>query len=161
MTRRSHKIDIRPADSEDALADARALLKEYASALGRGLSFEDFAREMVELPGPYGPPDGALLVADFDGRLAGCVALRPLGGGLCEMKRLFVRHQFRGKGVGKRLALAVIEAARERGYRGMRLSFAPWMQEAIAIYRALGFRPIEAYRPEAVEGSVYMELTLN
>lgn len=160
MTRRSHKIEIRPADGEEAVVNARALLKEYASALGRDLSFEDFARELVELPGQYGPPHGALLVADYDGRLAGCVALRPLGEGLCEMKRLFVRHQFRGKGVGKRLALAVIEAARDRGYRGMRLSFAPWMEEAIAIYRALGFRPIEAYRPGAVEGSVYMELAL-
>jgi GNAT superfamily N-acetyltransferase len=158
---RTHTIEIRMADGGDALADARALFKEYASSLGRDLSMEDFARELAELPGRYGPPHGALLIAGYDGRVAGCVALRPLGEGLCEMKRLFVRHQFRGKGVGKRLALAVIDAARERGYRAMRIGFAPWMEEAIAIYRALGFRPIEAYRAEAFEGSVFLELALN
>ena len=76
------------------------------------------------------------------------------------MRRLYVRHHFRGKGVGRRLSLAVIDGARERGYRAMRIGFAPWMDEAIAIYRALGFRPIEAYRPEVFEGSVFFELAL-
>jgi putative acetyltransferase len=157
---RTPKIEVRSVDGSDSLADARALFREYASRLGRDLSLEDFSRELVELPGSYGPPHGALLVAHCDGRLAGCVALRPIGDGLCEMKRLFVRHQFRGKGIGKRLALAVIEAARQRGYRAMRISFAPWMEEAIAIYRGLGFRPIEAYRTEVFEGSVFLELAL-
>ena len=158
---RTHKIEIRAADGDDSLADARKLFKEYASSLGRDLSLEDFARELIELPGQYRPPHGALLVAQCDGRPAGCVALRPLDDTLCEMKRLFVRHQFRGKGVGKRLALAVIETARDRGYRAMRISFAPWMEEAIAIYRGLGFRPIEAYRTGVFEGSVFLELTLD
>jgi len=157
---RTHRIEIRHAHADDALAEARALFKEYASRLGRDLSLEDFARELVDLPGSYGPPDGALLVAHCDGRPAGCVALRPMEEGLCEIKRLFVRHPFRGKGIGKRLALAVIAAARDRGYRAMRISFAPWMEEAIAIYRGLGFRPIEAYRAKAFEGSVFLELTL-
>ncbi len=161
MWPRGHKIEIRPADGEGALADARTLFKEYVSGLGRGVSFEDFARELAELPGEYGPPNGALLIATYDRRLAGCVALRPLEDGRCEMRRLFVRHQFRGKGVGKRLALAVIDAARERGYLATRIGFAPWMQEAIAIYRGLGFRPIEPYRTGAAEGSVFLELPLS
>ena len=104
-----------------AVADARALFKEYASALGRHLSFEEFARELTDLPGEYAPPSGALLLANCEGRLAGCVALRPLGEGVCEMRRLYVRHHFRGKGVGRRLSLAVIDGARERGYRAMRV----------------------------------------
>jgi len=132
MTQRSVTIEIRPADSEEAVASTRLLLKEYASALGRHLSFEEFARELTDLPGEYGPPHGVLLLASCNGRLAGCVALRPLDEGLCEMRRLYVRHQFRGKGVGKRLSLAVIDEARERGYRAMRISLAPWMEEAIA-----------------------------
>jgi len=161
MAPRKHAIEVRPAEGNGPLAEARALFKEYASSLGRDVSLEDFGRELVELPGPYGPPHGVLLVARCDGRPAGCVALRPLGGGVCEMKRLFVRHQFRGKGIGKRLALAVIGAAHERGYRAMRIGFAPWMEEAIAIYRGLGFRPIEAYRAEVFEGSVFLELALD
>ena len=117
MFRRRGKIEIRPADRDGDIADARTLFREYASSLGRELSFQDFARELAELPGAYAPPAGALLLAHCDGRLAGCVALRPLGGGACQMRRLFVRHQFRGKGVGKRLALAVIGSAREAGHR--------------------------------------------
>jgi GNAT superfamily N-acetyltransferase len=129
--------------------------------LGRHLSFEEFARELTDLPGEYGPPHGVLLLASCNGRLAGCVALRPLDEGLCEMRRLYVRHQFRGKGVGKRLSLAVIDEARERGYRAMRISLAPWMEEAIAIYHSLGFRSIEPYRPGPLNGVVFMEFQLH
>lgn len=161
MTRKAGAIEIRRVDGGAGLADARVLFREFASALGRDLSFQDFARELSDLPGEYGPPLGALLLARFDGRLAGCVALRPLGGEGCEMRRLFVRHQFRGKGVGKRLALAVIEAAREAGHPAIRLGLATWMDEAIAIYRALGFRPIDPYRVDGVNGFVFMELPLH
>ena len=89
------------------------------------------------------------------------MALRPLGEGVCEMRRLYVRHHFRGKGVGRRLSLAVIDGARERGYRAMRVNFAPWMEEAIAIYHSLGFRVIEPYRPAPASGVVFMELPLH
>ena len=160
VIREGPTIEIRLVDGDDAVIDARTLFKEYASSFERELSFRDFARELVELPGAYVPPEGALLLARYDGRLAGCVALCPLDNGVCEMRRLFVRHQFRGKGVGKRLALAVIEAARDAGHRVMRLDVAPWMEEAIAMYRTMGFRPIEPYRSEFVTGTMFMELRL-
>jgi putative acetyltransferase len=160
MLRRRTVIEIVPADGEEGVGRARELFREYASSLGVDLSFQDFARELAELPGEYATPAGALLLAVCNGRLAGCAALRPFGEGTCEMKRLYVRHQFRGKGVGRRLAVAVVERARESGYRRMRLDTLPWMREAIALYRALGFRPIEPYRANPVEGAVFMELTL-
>jgi putative acetyltransferase len=153
-------IEIQPAVDDDSVGHVRALFKEYASSLGVDLSFQDFAEELAALPGEYGPPGGALLLAFCDGQLAGCVALRPFEEGTCEMKRLYVRHPFRGKGVGRRLALAVVERARESGYRRMRLDTLPWMNEAIELYRTLGFRPIEPYRPNPVPGAVFMELDL-
>ena len=161
MVRGVRAIEIRAADDEESIGQARLLLKEYASLLGVDLSFQDFARELAELPGAYLPPAGALLIAFRDGRLAGCAALRPFGERTCEMKRLYVRHPFRGKGVGRRLAAAVIDRAREAGYRTMRLDTLPWMQEAVALYRALGFREIEPYRPNPIEGAVFMELDLS
>jgi GNAT superfamily N-acetyltransferase len=151
-------IEIRPADRDGDIADARTLFREYASSLGHEFSLQDFARELADLPGVYAPPSGTLLLARCDGRLAGCVALRSLGGGACQMRRLFVRHQFRGKGVGKRLAAAVIEAARDAGHTVMRLDVAPWMEEAIAMYHAMGFRQIEPHPTSG--GVVSMELPL-
>jgi putative acetyltransferase len=160
VVRRRSVIDIRPAEDDEAVSQARVLFKEYASSLGATLSFQDFARELAELPGSYAAPWGALLVAHCDGRLAGCVALRPVAEGTCEMKRLYVRHPFRGKGVGRRLAVAVIERAHELGYQRMRLDTLPWMHEAIELYRALGFREIESYHANPVAGAVFMELAL-
>jgi len=158
--RRKNVIEILAADGDQAVGRARELFKEYVSSLGVDLSFQDFAQELAELPGEYAPPRGALLFGFCDGRLAGCVALRPFAGETCEMKRLYVRHQFRSKGIGKGLAAAAIERARECGYRHIRLDTLPWMHEAIALYRALGFRPIEPYRPNPIEGATFMELTL-
>ncbi len=154
-------IEIRSAGDEQGLGHARVLLKEYASLLGVDISLQDFARELAELPGEYGPPRGAFLLGFYDGRPAGCVALRPVADGVCEMKRLYVRHPFRGKGMGRRLAKAVVEKARDAGYRRMRLDTLPWMHEAVALYRRLGFRVIEPYSPNPVEGAVFMEMDLS
>lgn len=161
MPRRSLAVEIGRAEDGKGLGEVRRLFREYASAVARDLTLHDFAEELAGLPGEYAAPGGALLLATWDRRPAGCVGLRPLSADACEMKRLFVRHQFRGKGVGKRLALAVIETARDAGYRSIRLNLSPWMEEAIALYRALGFRELEAHRGERTDGAVAMELALH
>ena len=149
--------EIRPAESEGDLARARRLFEEYAASLGFDLSFQDFEREVASLPGEYAPPRGVILLAWEGDEAAGCVALRPLAGDTCEMKRLYVRPGSRGTGLGKRLADAILAEGRARGYRRMRLDTIPAMERAIALYRALGFREIEAYRSNPIPGALFME----
>lgn len=144
------------------LETIRRLFGEYAASLPFALDFQGFADELAALPGKYAPPDATLLLLiDGDGaEPAGCVALRPLDDGTCEMKRLYVRPACRGQGYGKLLADAVIAAARRLGYRGMRLDTVPGMDAAIAMYAALGFEPIEPYCHNPVPGAMFLKKTL-
>jgi len=139
------------------MQSVRVLFLEYAHSLGVDLSFQNFDEELASLPGDYDP----ILLAHWDGELAGCVAMHPFGEpGICEMKRLYLRPQFRGKSIGKQLALRIIDEARNRRYRAMRLDTLPAMHDAKAMYEALGFRDIAPYRFNPIEGTRFMELIL-
>jgi len=136
------------------------LLLEYADSLGVDLSFQNFDQELSDFPDRYLPPAGALMICEHDGQLAGSVALRRLDGETCEMKRLFVRPGFRGHGIGRTLAVAVIDAARNAGYGRIRLDTLPGMDDAQRLYRLLGFDEIDAYYENPVPGTKYLELDL-
>ena len=151
---------IAPAKAEGDFDGARELFREYAQSLGFDLAFQGFDRELRELPGDYAPPRGRLLLASVDGAFAGCVALRAIGDGLSEMKRLYVRPAYRRLGLGRRLCEAIVAEAREAGYASVRLDTVPAMGEARALYRTLGFRPIAPYRFNPVPGTEYLELRL-
>ena len=148
------------ADAPALVAEARKLFQEYAASLDFDLCFQDFERELMELPGHYAPPAGRLLLALDEREMAGCAGLRLFVEDICEMKRLYVRPAFRGRGLGRALAEAVIRQAREIGYERMRLDTLGSMTQAIALYRSLGFDAIRAYRPNPICGAVYLELGL-
>jgi putative acetyltransferase len=153
-------VTIVEAKTGEDLVRARDLFVEYAGSLGFDLSFQNFDRELEELPGEYASPRGCLILAVLDGECAGCAALRDLGDRQAEMKRLYVRPRFRGSGLGKLLTLRLIDEARKRQYSCIRLDTVPSMQRAIALYRSLGFKLISPYRYNPVEGALFLELDL-
>ena len=148
------------ATRPEEIATCRELFREYAAGLGFDLSFQGFERELAELPGEYAPPGGRLLLAVSGSEAAGCVAVRRLDAGACEMKRLYVRPSARGSGLGRLLAVAAIDAGRELGYARMLLDTVPSMAAAHALYESLGFREVPPYRFNPVPGTRYLELAL-
>jgi len=153
-------IRITRAVAPDDVAAARELFLEYASALGVDLRFQGFEAEVAGLPGCYAPPEGRLLLARADGELAGCAALRPLQPTVAEMKRLYVRPEFRGAAVGRSLADAIIADARSIGYRSIRLDTLPSMGAARRLYQSLRFREIEPYTANPIPGTAFLDLDL-
>ena len=154
-------IELIQAVSAEQVEQARELFLEYAESLGFSLSFQRFDEELKNLPGAYAPPSGRLLLAHHQGQTAGCIALRQLDHQICEMKRLYVRPDYRGEGVGRMLVDRVIVEARTIGYERMRLdTIESSMQDAIALYRKRGFREIAPYRSNPIADALYLELLL-
>jgi len=153
---------MRRAHPVNDLATVRLLFREYAQSLGFSLDFQGFEDELRALPGEYAEPGGVILLADSPaGEPWGIVALRPLADeGVCEMKRMYVRPEARGTGLGRTLGEAIVREARDRGYHAMRLDTIDTMKAALTLYRSLGFREIAAYRFNPLPNVVYLELAL-
>jgi putative acetyltransferase len=138
----------------------RDLFREYERALGFDLCFQDFSRELAQLPGAYAPPEGWLLLATVGETPAGCAGIRKIGEAICELKRMYVRPEFRGKKLGRQLGMLLIQEAKRTGYEKLRLDTIGTMVEAIGLYRSLGFRAIPPYYSNPIPGAMFMELVL-
>ncbi len=153
--------EIRQVNSKSEIRSARELFREYEQWLDLDLCFQGFEEELLELPGKYSPPKGRLLLAYLETEPVGCIAMRPLSEGICEMKRLYLRESARGHGLGSRLIETLISEARSEGYERMRLdTLPPKMGKAVSLYRSYGFRPIEPYYPNPNPETLYLELEL-
>ncbi len=153
-------VRLEQATTAAQLDEARALFREYQAAIGVDLCFQGFEAELAALPGAYAPPGGRLLLARDGAAAVACGALRPIGPGVAELKRMWTRPDRRGHGVARALATALLEAARAEGYRLVRLDTLDWMAAARALYASLGFQEIPAYYPNPLAGVVYLELAL-
>jgi len=154
-------MEIVVATTAEHLRAVRALFREYTRFLDVDLHFQGFEAELAGLPGKYAPPRGALLIAVDRAAACGCVALRPLEPGVCEMKRLFVRPSARRGGIGRALAEAILREGARKGYAAMRLDTLPKLRDAIRLYERLGFRRIAAYYPNPLPGVSYWEIKLD
>jgi len=153
-------LKILEVNSETLIQQAYDTFKEYSNYLNIDLEFQDFEQELNNLPEEYKPPHGCILLAFYNNALAGCVALRKFKDKICEMKRLHVKSEYRGRDIGKKLAELVIEKAREMGYKSMRLDTLHFIKEAISLYLSLGFKEIEAYRSNPFDGAKFFQLEL-
>jgi putative acetyltransferase len=153
-------LSIVPATTQD-LPDVRVLFGEYSRLVAEALCFQNFDQELEALPGQYAPPTGELLIARDGEKAAGCVALRRLEDGSGEMKRMYVRDAYRGSGLGRRLALAIIEEAKKRNYGRVVLDTLPKLAPAIALYRDLGFRETGPYLASPTPGAICFELKVS
>ena len=153
-------VKIVEANTKEFVEKAKELIREYARSLEFDLEFHDFVKEMEDFPGQYASSGGCLYIALDENQPIGCVALRDLGQGICEMKRLYVKPNFRGQKAGKLLAEVVIKAARNMGYDYMRLDTVPAMKQANRLYNALGFKKIAPYRFNPIKGATFFELNL-
>src|SRR3954471_8854199 len=157
----SADVQIRDAISPAEIAEVRALFVEYSQSLEVDLCFQNFNAELASLPGAYAPPSGCLLYCTIDDRVAGCIALRKIDDSTCEMKRLYIRPEFRGHGLGQVLVTEILDRARKLGYRTMRLDTLPGMMDsAIRLYREFGFYEIAPYYDNPNRGTLYMQINL-
>jgi putative acetyltransferase len=161
MPGRREEAVVAQAVTPAQVAQARELFLEYAAWLKVDLCFQGFDKELASLPGNYALPNGRLLLAEADGALAGCIALRPFAPGVGEVKRLYVRPAFRGRGIAKQLTAQLLAAARAIGYASLRLDTLEIMHEAAKLYRSLGFLETAPYYHNPLQGVVYMELKLS
>ncbi len=153
-------LKIKKAEEEKDFEQAKTLFKEYADSLSYTLDIQGFQKEVENLPGEYAPPDGFILLAFVEDQLAGCVALKKLNEETCEMLRMFVRPDFRQKGVGRAMAEKTIEEARKIGYKKMWLDMVESMKNALGLYQSLGFSKIKPFREISRGNAVFMELNL-
>jgi ribosomal protein S18 acetylase RimI-like enzyme len=153
-------VEIIEANTEQDILTARALFKEYTDSLGVDLTFQNYEQEVARLETIYGPPAGSLLLARYNGLFVGCVGLKKLDDLTCEMKRLYIKPETRGKGLGKALCEKIIKRGKELGYKRMRLDTLPSMTAAQVLYMKFGFREIEPYYDNPIPGTRYMELGL-
>ena len=161
ITTAKTELSLAQAEAPADIDLAHTLFEEYAAGLGISLCFQNFDQELANLPGDYAPPSGRLLLAHVGGKVAGCIALRRQGEGICEMKRLYLRPNFRRKGFGGLMVEAILAEAKQIGYSSMRLDTLPGrMDKAISLYRSLGFKEIPPYYDNPAADVLYMELVL-
>ncbi|GGH65636.1 N-acetyltransferase [Comamonas phosphati] len=157
-------VDLLAPSEHEEMDAVRQIFQEYADSLNVDLEFQGFETEIAELPGDYAPPRGQLLLARVDGAIAGCCALRPLDDcdypNAAEMKRLYVRQAFRGFGLGRQLAEAMLDVARRAGYDHVLLDTLDDMESARALYVELGFEAIEPYYHNPIPGAHYLKVDL-